>query len=49
MFRMMSEIMAKDGIMGFSRGLTARVPRVFAGQAITFAVYEQAAKFLVSI
>ncbi|GBG29255.1 Mitochondrial substrate carrier family protein Z [Hondaea fermentalgiana] len=49
MVGMMRDIMAKDGVKGFSRGLSARVPRVFAGQAITFAVYEQAAKFLLTI
>jgi solute carrier family 25 citrate transporter 1 len=36
----------ESGITGFGRGLTARVPRVFCGQAITFAVYEQMADLL---
>lgn len=31
----------ESGIKGFYRGLSARVPRVFCGQAVTFAVYEQ--------
>ena len=42
-------VMAESGAMGFMRGLTARVPRVFCGQAITFAVYEKAAAFLADI
>lgn len=40
------EIMRESGVAGFGRGLTARVPRVFCGQAITFATYEQMAAFL---
>ena len=39
-------IYRESGITGFGRGLTARVPRVFCGQAITFAVYEQMAAIL---
>ena len=39
-------IYRESGITGFGRGLTARVPRVFCGQAITFAVYEQMADLL---
>lgn len=34
-------IYRQSGIIGFYRGLSARVPRVFCGQAVTFAVYEQ--------
>ena len=39
-------IYKESGLTGFGRGLTARVPRVFCGQAITFAVYEQMADIL---
>uniref|UniRef100_A0A7S2XWQ6 Mitochondrial carrier protein n=1 Tax=Fibrocapsa japonica TaxID=94617 RepID=A0A7S2XWQ6_9STRA len=34
-------ILKERGAIGFAGGLTARVPRVFCGQAITFAVYER--------
>jgi len=40
------KIYADSGVSGFYRGLTARVPRVFCGQAITFAVYERMAQLL---
>ena len=40
------EVQATSGVGGFFRGLTARVPRVFTGQAVTFAVYEKVASFL---
>lgn len=39
-------IYSESGVQGFGRGLTARVPRVFCGQAITFAMYEQVADLL---
>jgi solute carrier family 25 citrate transporter 1 len=42
-------VMRESGPAGFMRGLTARVPRVFCGQAITFAVYERVAAFLAGI
>ena len=42
-------VMAESGPMGFARGLTARVPRVFCGQAITFAVYEKMVELLVDV
>jgi len=41
-----SFVLAESGPMGFARGLTARVPRVFCGQAITFATYEKVAEYL---
>lgn len=43
------KIYAENGTAGFFRGVTARVPRVFCGQAITFAVYEQVAKVLLKV
>lgn len=43
------QIYAENGIKGFFRGVTARVPRVFFGQAITFATYEQVAQLLLGI
>jgi len=39
-------VLAESGPAGFARGLTARVPRVFCGQAITFATYEKVAEYL---
>jgi solute carrier family 25 citrate transporter 1 len=42
-------IVQESGWLGFGRGLTARVPRVFCGQAITFAVYEKMAELLVKV
>mmetsp|Transcript_1103 Transcript_1103/g.1792 ORF Transcript_1103/g.1792 Transcript_1103/m.1792 type:complete len:263 (+) Transcript_1103:2226-3014(+) len=48
-FKICQTIMSEDGPKGFFRGLSARVPRVFAGQAITFAVYEQMAKVLLAV
>jgi len=35
------KIFQTSGVSGFTRGLSARVPRVFMGQAITFSVYER--------
>lgn len=39
----------ESGLAGFTRGLSARVPRVFCGQAITFAVYEKMAELLSNV
>lgn len=39
-------IFKQNGPTGFFRGLSARVPRVFCGQAITFAVYERIIRIL---
>lgn len=39
-------VVQTSGVTGFYAGLTVRVPRVFAGQAITFAMYEQLANML---
>lgn len=37
----MGGVLAQSGPLGFFQGLSARVPRVFLGQAITFSVYEK--------
>lgn len=42
-------VVKESGWSGFGRGLTARVPRVFCGQAITFAVYEQISFMLADV
>uniref|UniRef100_A0A6S8D7U5 Mitochondrial carrier protein n=1 Tax=Aplanochytrium stocchinoi TaxID=215587 RepID=A0A6S8D7U5_9STRA len=42
-------VYSENGIAGFFRGLSARVPRVFCGQAVTFAAYEQMAKILLPL
>jgi len=49
MLEIMGDVVRKEGLLGFSRGLSARVPRVFAGQAITFAVYENVAQMLLHV
>mmetsp|Transcript_14175 Transcript_14175/g.19671 ORF Transcript_14175/g.19671 Transcript_14175/m.19671 type:complete len:291 (+) Transcript_14175:223-1095(+) len=36
-----TQIFKNSGVAGFYAGLSARVPRVFCGQAVTFAVYEK--------
>lgn len=42
-------VLQESGPMGFARGLTARVPRVFCGQAITFATYEKMSELLADL
>jgi hypothetical protein len=42
-------VLKESGPAGFAKGLTARVPRVFMGQAITFAVYEEILKTLMTV
>eukprot|EP00924_Labyrinthula_sp_SR-Ha-C_P014663 maker-scaffold_74-snap-gene-0.18-mRNA-1 protein AED:0.00 eAED:0.00 QI:52/1/1/1/1/1/3/234/344 len=45
----MRQVYAANGFGGFFRGLSARVPRVFCGQAITFAAYEKIASILIKL
>ncbi|KAJ8101988.1 mitochondrial carrier domain-containing protein [Lipomyces tetrasporus] len=44
--RISRNLVQREGFSAFYKGITPRVMRVAPGQAVTFAVYEQASKFL---
>ncbi|KAK9323782.1 mitochondrial carrier domain-containing protein [Lipomyces orientalis] len=47
--RISRNLVQREGFSAFYKGITPRVMRVAPGQAVTFAVYEQASKFLEQI